>query len=116
MPCTTLATGCTIRGAFHALRSLFEYLVTTKVLDPNTAQDVRLPKKDAAKRLLISDKEMHALFEAAERQSTSREVAFSSALLMTLAGTAVRSDELVNMMVEDVRLEREELYVRHEVS
>jgi site-specific recombinase XerC len=56
----------TLRGALHGLRALFAYVVEMTVLDANPATDIRMPKKDAATRLLVGDGELVELLDAAE--------------------------------------------------
>jgi site-specific recombinase XerC len=51
----------TIRGALHALRARFGYLTERGVLAANPAAEVRLPKKDAATRLLVADEDLRAV-------------------------------------------------------
>ena len=100
-----------IRGSLNAIRSLGQYLVDTKIYPENPALAVKMPPKDQATRLLISDQEIQSLLDATERQAKPRKVAFSRALLITLAFTGVRADELVNIKVQDVLVGRRELLV-----
>jgi integrase/recombinase XerC len=100
-----------VRGAFNAIRALGTYLVETKYFETNPALGVRMPKKDTPTRLLITDGEIEDLFDACQRQAKKRDVAFSTALLATLAYTGARADELVNIRVSDVRFSDGELYI-----
>lgn len=45
---------------------MFAYVVEMRVLDANPATDIRMPKKDAATRLLVDDGELVELLDAAE--------------------------------------------------
>jgi hypothetical protein len=57
-----------VRGALHALRALFTFLHSVGLVDCNPALEVRLPRKDAATRLLVTDEDLMTLLQAAGRQ------------------------------------------------
>jgi len=80
----------TIRGGLHALRGLFEYLVGMGALQENPAKEVRLPKKDAATRLLVTDEDLVKLLEACERQASDFRSVRDKAALSVLIFCGLR--------------------------
>lgn len=58
----------TLRGALHALRALFRYLTDQGAIPADPALEVRLPKRDAAVRLLVTDDVLEALLDTAQSQ------------------------------------------------
>lgn len=102
----------TVRGCFDALRSFCAYQVSTGVLVENVAAGVKPPKLDAAQRLLVTDADVAALFEACERQRSQRQVALSRAVLSLLCYAALRRMELCDLLVSDVDLIDKAILVR----
>lgn len=102
----------TIRGALHALRSLFAYLVAQGVLAESPADEVKLPKKDAATRFLLADEELIRLLEAAERQASDFRCVRDRALLAVLIFCGLRRQELLDLTVAAIHLEDGSLLVQ----
>jgi site-specific recombinase XerD len=103
----------TLRAAFHPLRGLCAFLVREGYLaeSANPMKRLNLPKKDAARRQVVEDTEVVALFDAAEKQLDPYDVAFSSAILATLCYTGIRASELVDLTLKDISVESGTLLV-----
>jgi len=71
-----------------------------------------MPKKDAAKRLLVTDEEVNQLLQACERQKDPRIVALSRALVSVLVYTGLRREELLTLHVSDVQFDDKSILVR----
>ncbi len=93
----------TIRNAFAPLRSLSQYALGFGLIGENPALPLKMPKKDAASRPVVSSGEIVALLEASERQHDPRRVALGRAVVSVLVYTGLRFAELLNLRVEDVR-------------
>ena len=70
-----------IRGVFYPLRGVGEYLTTMGYLDENPAKKITLPKKDAAIRQTVTDKEVGNLLEAAGNIRNKNRAALARAVL-----------------------------------
>jgi site-specific recombinase XerD len=102
----------TIRGKLNALRALFGYLTAQGVIAENPALVIKLPRLDAAERLLVSDDDLQRLLEAAERQRTDFRCVRDRALLSVLIFGALRRSELLALKVADVNLHDQVLVVQ----
>jgi integrase/recombinase XerC len=102
----------TIHSAFHALRGMGEYLVEMKVIPENPCKQLKMPKKDAAVRHILTDADVTALFDACRRQRTPRQQALSRAVMAVLAYGALRREEACSLLVDDVNLADKSLLVR----
>lgn len=102
----------TVHSAFHSLRGLGEFLVANAVLTENPAKQLTLPKKDAARRLLVTDADVVALLDACERLRTPRQMALSRAILSVLCYGGLRREEVCNLRIDDVNLSDKSLLVR----
>src|ERR1043166_6504862 len=83
----------TIRGIFHPLRGLGEFLLTNGVITVNPAKQVTMPKMDAAERKTVSEEEIAALLQACERQRTPRQIALSRAMMAVFIYGGLRRNE-----------------------
>jgi site-specific recombinase XerD len=101
-----------IRGALNAIRALFSYLCTMGALSDNPALEVKLPRKDAAQRLLVSDEELLKLLSAAERQRTEFRCVRDHALLSVLIFCGLRRQEFLDLTVHCVNLDDRSLIVQ----
>jgi len=107
--------GCrprSIHSAFHPLRGLGEFLVANGLIDENPTKKLTMPKKDAAQRLIVTDENVLALFDACEKQRTERQIALSRAVLSVFCYGGLRRDELCNLRLEDVNLTERSILVR----
>ncbi len=102
----------TIHSAFHAVKGLGEFLVTNGLLDVNPCKLLTMPKKDAAIRMVVTDADVAALFDATERQRTARQVALYRAVLCVLAYGGLRREEACSLHLTDVDLADKSLLVR----
>ena len=57
----------TIRGMFHPIRSIGDYMVEHGLIAENPARALALPKKDAADRKYVADQELTLMMTAIER-------------------------------------------------
>ena len=71
-----------------------------------------LPKKDAAKRLTVSNDEVAGLLDACARYRNQRRAALHSAVLHVLIFGGVRRAELCDLHLDDVNLSEKSLLVR----
>jgi len=107
-------SGCrprTVRSAVMPLRSLFNYLVETEVLEVSPVHSVRLPKKDAAHRPRVTEEELQALVDACDRLATPERAAMGKALVLVLITSALRRNELLFLKLRDLDLETGQLVV-----
>jgi integrase/recombinase XerD len=103
----------TIRSNFHAFRGLGLFCEENGILKDSPAHSVRLPKRDAATRLLVSRDEIVALLEAVERQRNPQKVALTRAMLSVLVYCGLRTSELLNLKVLHVNVPNKTLLVQH---
>lgn len=103
----------TIRGLFHPLTGIGEFLIQVGAIAVNPTRTITMPKKDAADRTLISDQELSALMSAVERQRDPKKVAFQRAVLSVLINTGVRAQECLDLEVSHVSFPAKTLLVAH---
>jgi len=101
-----------IRGRFHPIVGLGEFLVKNGALEMNPAKVLTLPKKDAARRLLVTDEEVLLLLQACERQRNPRQIALSRAMLSVLIFAGLRREELLSLRVNDINFTDGSILVR----
>lgn len=97
---------------FLPLRGLYRMLVEHGAAAKNPFLDVRLPKKDAAQRLLVTDEELQALYEASVRQPDPVRAARDQAILAGMVFCGLRRSELLDLRVSDIELSEGTLLVR----
>jgi site-specific recombinase XerD len=102
----------TTRGALCAIRGLFTYLVEMGGLETNPALEVRLPKKDAATRLIVTDEDLVKLLEAAERQNSNFRCLRDRAVLSAFIFCGLRRQELLDLTVDALNLQDQSLLVQ----
>lgn len=102
----------TIRGKLNALRALFGYLAAQGVIPENPALAIKMPRLDAAQRLLVSDDDLQKLLEAAERQRTDFRCVRDRAILSVLIFCGLRRSELLDLEVQHVNVEAGVLLVQ----
>jgi integrase/recombinase XerC len=95
------------------IRSLFAMLVEREVVAESPVAKITLPKKDPARRLLVSDEELIQVIEAAGRQRVPWRAARDQAVLAVLIFTGLRRTEVLDLRLQDVDLGRTMLYVAH---
>jgi site-specific recombinase XerD len=94
-----------IRGVMNALRTLYAYLVQMGAVTANPALEVKIPKLDAAERLLVGDEELMKLLAATEQQRQQFRVLRDKALLSVLIFCGLRRQELPDLKLRDVNLD-----------
>jgi site-specific recombinase XerD len=97
---------------FLPLRALYRMLVEHGATETNPFLEVRLPKKDAADRLLVTDGELMALFEAASRQADPLRAARDQAVLAAMIFCGLRRAELLDLRLGDISVAEGTLLVR----
>jgi len=102
----------TVRSAMNAVRALFAYLVQVGAVSENPALEVRMPKNDAATRLIVSDEDLTKLLAAAERQHSDFYSLRDRAVLSVLIFCGLRRQELLDLAVQDVNLAEASLLVQ----
>jgi site-specific recombinase XerD len=102
-----------IRGSLNALRALFAYLASMGDASTNPALEVKLPKKDDAHRLLVTDDDLVRLLQACERQRTEFRSVRDKAILAVLIYCGVRRQELLNLTVPAINMADGSLLVQH---
>ena len=101
----------TVRGKFDPIRGMVNYLIDWGRLETNPFEKLKMPKKDAAERLTMTQAEAEKLWEACERHPDPRQVAFWRALVATLLFTGARAEEITNIEVGHINLEDESLLI-----
>lgn len=102
----------TVRSAFSPLQSLGTFLVEQGVLSENPVSKVKLPKRDAAIRQLVTDQEVARLLDACARQRSAKEVALSRGLLSVLVYGGLRRQELLDLRLSDVNFTNGSILIR----
>lgn len=102
----------TIRSAFSPLKAMGVYLVEQGVVAASPLDTIKMPKKDAAYRPVVSGQEVAVLLDACERLRTARRRAMGRAILLTLALCGIRFTELLDLKVDDIRPDLNTLTVR----
>jgi site-specific recombinase XerC len=82
------------------------------VLAANPAAEVRLPKKDAATRLLVADEDLVRLLEAAERQRSDFRSVRDRAVLSVFIFCGLRRQELLALRLSALNLADQSLLVQ----
>lgn len=93
------------------LRSFFRMLVEHGAVAASPVEDIAVPKKDPAQRLLVTDEELEQVLAAAGRQPQRWRALRDQALLAVLIYTGLRRGEVIDLKVEDVRLPQNQLHV-----
>src|SRR5579871_450095 len=101
-----------VRGLFHPLRGLGNYLQVMGVFEENPAMKIRLPKKDAAVKRSVTDEEVLALFDACYRHRKPRTVALYRGILSILVYAGLRRAEVCALKVGDIDLKEKSVLVR----
>jgi site-specific recombinase XerD len=102
----------TVRGALHAVRALFAFLHEQHLIETNPALEVRLPKKDAADRLTVTDEDLLKLLEATQRQRSNFRCIRDRAILSVLIYCGLRRKELLDLTFHSVNLADSSLLVQ----
>jgi len=103
----------TIRGRFHPITGLGVFLVENGILEVNPTKALTMPKKDAARRTMVTEEEAFALLDAAERLPNARKVTLARAVFAILIFSGIRRSELLDLRVSDVNLSDKCLLVRN---
>lgn len=101
-----------IRSAFAPLKSIGVYLVQTGAIVESPLDHIQMPKRDAAYRPVVSAEEVAALLEAADRLRNPRRRAMARAMILILSMCGLRFQEMLDLKLEDVRLDLKTLTVR----
>src|SRR4051794_32417588 len=103
----------TVLHLFLPLRALYRMLIRQRYVCVNPFQEIELPKKDAAQRLLITEEELELLLEAAGRQADPVRATRDQAVFAVMIFCGLRRSELLNLCRADINLEMGTLLVRH---
>lgn len=103
----------TIRSVFNAVRGIGAFAEENGLLSNNPSLTIRLPKKDAAERLLVSTGELTVLLEACDRQRNPATATISKAMFSVLIFCGLRSAELLDLKVSDINIGGKTLLVAH---
>ena len=103
----------TIRGRFHPITGLGEFLKANGILEVNPTAALTMPKKDAARRTMVTEEEAFALLDATERLATPRKIALARAVFAILIFSGLRRTELLDLHVGDVNFSEKCLLVRN---
>jgi site-specific recombinase XerD len=102
-----------IKSRLVPIKGLCAFLVSSEKLSENPALPVKLPKMDAAERVVATEAEIKQLLEAVEKIQDPRRKALTRAMLSVLIFTGIRRDEVCNLKMEDVDVEKGCLTIRH---
>ena len=94
-----------VRGPLHALRGLCKFLVESGAMDSNPVAVIRMPKKDAAKRPIVTDADVSALLAIPDRYRDKKKSALHKAVLATLVFGGLRAQEVCDIKVADIDVE-----------
>ncbi|WP_309715780.1 tyrosine-type recombinase/integrase [Armatimonas sp.] len=101
-----------VHSVFHPLRSFGEFLVLRHGIAENYAKLIKLPKKDAAIRLTVSDEEVSGLVDAAGKIRNKKRSLLSIAIIGVLAHSGLRRSEILALRVSDVSFSDGSITVR----
>ena len=102
----------TILSYFDPMSSFCVYLIENGLLKENPVKSLTLPKKDAAKRLTVSNEEVAGLLVAVERDRNPRRVALNRAVLNVLIFGGLRRAEVCDLYLTDIDFANKALLVR----
>lgn len=102
----------TVRSTLIPLRGLGDYLVEMGAWKENPVKKVLLPKKDAARRDLVSDEECGALLSACSRLPKVSDRITAKAILSVYIFGGLRTSEVQNLKRADVNVDLLSLEVR----
>jgi integrase/recombinase XerC len=102
----------TVRTAIGTLRTFFGYFAESGAMEDNPALSIKMPKKDAAERHLISDEDLEALLDGVSRNPSAFGAARDTAVLSVLIYTGIRRSELLSLEVDHISLNDERLLVQ----
>ncbi len=103
----------TVRGMFHPIRGVGDYMVDHGILAANPACIITLPKKDAPDRKYVSDQELNLMMTAIERLSDPRKTAFLHALFSVLINCGPRAQEMLDMKISNFSRDTKTLVIPH---
>jgi integrase/recombinase XerC len=103
----------TLRGLLYPVCNMLGLAVARGHLTESPAAGIRFPKKDAAVRMTVSEKELGQLLSGVEREPNPLDRTMNRAILSVLVYTAVRRQELLDLDVSDVNLSEHCLVVRN---
>lgn len=103
----------TIRGRFHPITGLGAFLVENGILETNPSKALTMPKKDAARRTMVTEEEAFALLDACERLPNARKITLARAVFCIFVFGGLRRTELLDLRVGDVNLPEKRLLVRN---
>src|SRR5260370_13797985 len=84
----------TVLHLFLPLRALYRMLIRPRYVSVNPFLEIELPKKDAARRLLITEEELEVLLEAAGRQGDPMRPALEQAVFALMVRSGLRPSHL----------------------
>ncbi len=89
-----------------AIRSFFKFLQRERAIEKNSAKSVRFPKPDKTLPKALSIEELKKLFNSVYSNNEEDPLTFRDiAILECLYGTGVRATELVELEMENLKLE-----------
>ena len=103
----------TVRGLFFPLRGMAKFLREHGILKDDPLKGITLPKLDDPIRHTVSDQECGLLLAACDRVRDKRRGAMARGLLHCLIFCGVRAQELLDIKIPDVSLERGTLQIVH---
>lgn len=98
-----------IARKISSLRTFYNYLVENKQIEVNIFKSIETPKLPKKLPKIISDNEIEILFKAIDRY---KPLGFRNyVLLEMLFSCGLRSSEVVNMTIKDIRIERSQILI-----
>jgi len=105
-----------LSNKISVIKSFFRYLYTSKIINDNPTELIRLPKKSKTIPKFLNDIELAKLLSAPERVTSKiakRFIIRDRLILTMLAYTGLRKSELLNLDWDDVNLGLKYLIVRN---
>lgn len=98
-----------IARKISSLRTFYNYLVENKQIEANIFKSIETPKLPKKLPKIISDNEIEILFKAIDRY---KPLGFRNyVLLEMLFSCGLRSSEVINMTIKDIRIERSQILI-----
>lgn len=99
----------TISRKISALRTFYDYLIKSNLIDINIFTSVETPKIPKKLPSIINDDEMDMLFKSIDK---STALGFRNYLMLDLLFSAgLRASELVDMSIKDINLSQEQILI-----
>ncbi|MBI2844545.1 MAG: tyrosine-type recombinase/integrase [Armatimonadetes bacterium] len=101
----------TVRGYLESLRAMYGYLLEYNYVEDSPVHRIRMPKRNAPNRELVSNEELVRFFEATELIQPARRAIQARAILSAYVYAGLRSAEVRGIKVDDVSFNEDGCFV-----